>query len=130
MEQDPTLASRNLKGEGMTRLEGKVAFITGAATGIGRATAVLFAREGATVVVADIAAAAAEETAHLAPDRMSAGMPWRQPRKVPNKSNLITRQNSSSGASTTVLSCGVEPPALLCSTSKRPNVSSVVRIAA
>src|SRR5437016_2202326 len=42
----------------------------------------------------------------------------------------MTRQNSSSGASTTVLSCGVEPPALLCSTSRRPNVSSVVRIAA
>ena len=50
----------------MTRLIGKVAFITGAATGIGRATAVLFAREGAQVVVADIATVAGEETAHLA----------------------------------------------------------------
>jgi NAD(P)-dependent dehydrogenase (short-subunit alcohol dehydrogenase family) len=50
----------------MARLAGKVAFITGTATGIGRATAVLFAREGAQVVVADIAAAAGEETAHLA----------------------------------------------------------------
>ena len=36
------------------------------ASGIGRATAVLFAREGAHVVVADIAAAAGEETAQLA----------------------------------------------------------------
>src|SRR5467141_3577343 len=53
-------------GSAMARLTGKVAFITGAATGIGRATAVLFAREGAQVVVADIAAAAGEETAHLA----------------------------------------------------------------
>src|SRR5215210_4289855 len=50
----------------MTRLAGKVAFITGAASGIGRATAILVAREGAQVVVADIAAEAGEETAQLA----------------------------------------------------------------
>jgi NAD(P)-dependent dehydrogenase (short-subunit alcohol dehydrogenase family) len=36
------------------RLEGKVAVITGAADGIGRATAVLFAREGPRLVLADI----------------------------------------------------------------------------
>jgi NAD(P)-dependent dehydrogenase (short-subunit alcohol dehydrogenase family) len=48
----------------MARLAGKVAFITGAGIGIGRCTAELFAREGARVAVADIAGAAAEETAH------------------------------------------------------------------
>ncbi len=50
----------------MGRLEGKAAFITGAGAGIGRATAILFAREGVRVAVADINLAAAEETAHLA----------------------------------------------------------------
>ena len=36
------------------KLDGKVSIVTGGASGIGRATALLFAREGATVVVADI----------------------------------------------------------------------------
>jgi len=49
----------------MARLAGKVAFITGAGSGIGRATALLFAREGARVAVAELHAAAGEETAHL-----------------------------------------------------------------
>jgi len=50
----------------MGRLMGKIAFITGAGTGIGRATAILFAQEGAQVTVAEINAAAGDETAHLA----------------------------------------------------------------
>ena len=36
------------------RLEGQVAGITGAASGIGRATALAFAREGADVAVCDL----------------------------------------------------------------------------
>ncbi|GAH02782.1 unnamed protein product, partial [marine sediment metagenome] len=46
----------------MMRLEGKVAIITGAGSGIGRESALLFAREGAKVVVSDYVSEAGEET--------------------------------------------------------------------
>jgi 3-hydroxybutyrate dehydrogenase len=47
----------------MASLDGKVALITGAASGIGRAIAELYAREGARVAIADIDRQAAEATA-------------------------------------------------------------------
>ncbi len=45
------------------RLDQRVAVITGAGSGIGQAMALLFAREGARVVAADVNGSAAEETA-------------------------------------------------------------------
>jgi NAD(P)-dependent dehydrogenase (short-subunit alcohol dehydrogenase family) len=50
---------------GKGNFAGKVAFVTGATSGIGRATALAFAREGASVVVADISEEGVRETARL-----------------------------------------------------------------
>ncbi|MBV9989825.1 MAG: SDR family oxidoreductase [Alphaproteobacteria bacterium] len=52
----------------MKRLDGRAALITGAASGIGRASALLFAREGARVVVCDRADAVDETAAMIAGD--------------------------------------------------------------
>jgi len=49
----------------MGRVDGKVVFLTGAGSGIGRAGAQLFAREGAKVVVADISREGGAETVRL-----------------------------------------------------------------
>ncbi len=46
-------------------LSGKIALVTGGSSGIGRATALVFARQGAKVVVADISVEGGEETASL-----------------------------------------------------------------
>jgi NAD(P)-dependent dehydrogenase (short-subunit alcohol dehydrogenase family) len=50
-------------------LDGKVAFVTGAASGIGRVTALAFAREGASIVVADIDQQGNQDTASMIEDR-------------------------------------------------------------
>jgi NAD(P)-dependent dehydrogenase (short-subunit alcohol dehydrogenase family) len=56
-QHDPT------QGEQMTkRLEGRTAIVTGAAAGMGQASAILFAREGARVCVSDIADGGGAET--------------------------------------------------------------------
>ena len=48
--------------------DGKVAMVTGASSGIGRATALAFGREGAKVVVADIVVDGGEETERIIRD--------------------------------------------------------------
>jgi NAD(P)-dependent dehydrogenase (short-subunit alcohol dehydrogenase family) len=52
----------------MSKFEGKVSVVTGAGSGIGRATALAFAREGASVAVADILEQDNQETARMIMD--------------------------------------------------------------
>ena len=49
----------------MADMKDKTALVTGGSSGIGRATALAFAREGATVTVADLNAIGGQETVSL-----------------------------------------------------------------
>ena len=50
------------------QLEGKVSLITGGGSGIGKASALAFAREGSKVVVADVNVDGGEQTVRLIQD--------------------------------------------------------------
>ena len=52
-------------GKGLRGLQGKAAIVTGAASGIGRATALAFAREGVKVTVSDVNVKDGQETVRL-----------------------------------------------------------------
>jgi NAD(P)-dependent dehydrogenase (short-subunit alcohol dehydrogenase family) len=56
------------------RLEGKVALITGAGSGIGRESSILFAQHGAAIVAADVDIAAARDTACAITDAGNRGI--------------------------------------------------------
>jgi NAD(P)-dependent dehydrogenase (short-subunit alcohol dehydrogenase family) len=55
---------------------GKVAFVTGAANGIGRAAALAFARKDASVVVADVSERDNRDMARIVEDRGSSSLSW------------------------------------------------------
>src|SRR3954452_4738519 len=56
---------------------GKVAFVTGAASGIGRAAALAFAREGASVVAADVSEQGNQETVRMIEEQGGRGLALR-----------------------------------------------------
>ena len=66
----------------MGRLDGKVAVITGAGSGMGREATLLFAEEGARVCAADVNLAAAEETASGAGEAFAAQVDVADPSSV------------------------------------------------
>ncbi len=91
----------------MGRLRGKVAVITGAASGIGRAMAVRFADEGATVVVADIDESAGAEVAR-AVDGHSFGCDVTDPAQV---DSLYTKVAATvGGVDVCCHNAGISPP--------------------
>ena len=83
-------------------LDGAVAVLTGAGSGIGRATALSFAARGARVAVSDVDEARAEETAALVAGRGRRGDRARGRRRArrPTSKRCATGASSDSAAST------------------------------
>ena len=84
----------------MARFKDKVVIVTGGGSGIGRVTAVAFAREGAQVVVADIVEADGRETVSriqseagrvvFTPVDVTVSTPWSIRRSIPSANSTYT----------------------------------------
>ncbi|MGA2072116.1 MAG: SDR family oxidoreductase [Terriglobia bacterium] len=74
------------------KLEGRVSIITGSASGIGRASALEFGKEGALVVVADINLAGAQETAKQIESAGGAALPVKTDVSDPESVQALVEQ--------------------------------------
>jgi NAD(P)-dependent dehydrogenase (short-subunit alcohol dehydrogenase family) len=83
------------------RFEGKVSFITGGSSGIGRATAVAFAREGASVVVMSRSEGRNQDTVRLVEEAggKALAITGDVSRSVSRKRTGLTSSTSTSAAS-------------------------------
>ncbi len=83
----------------MSSLEGKIAIVTGASSGIGRATARLLAEKGAKVVVADMDEAGGQETLELVTQAGAEGLFVKMDVTLPaDVQNLVGKTLSAYGA--------------------------------
>ncbi|MGZ5529997.1 MAG: SDR family NAD(P)-dependent oxidoreductase, partial [Limisphaerales bacterium] len=92
---------------------GKVALVTGGASGIGRATAILFAQSGAKVVIGDIDSAGSETVEAIKRDRGDAIFVKADVRDEGDVENLIaTAVKTQGGLHCAFNNAGVLPPTI------------------
>ena len=93
------------------RLQGKTALVTGAARGIGRATALSLAREGARVLLTDLNAEGVKAAAAAINDELGAGVAFAARHDVTTESDwknaILTARERLSGLSVLVNNAGI-----------------------
>jgi NAD(P)-dependent dehydrogenase (short-subunit alcohol dehydrogenase family) len=91
----------------MGRLESKVAFLAGSGAGIGRSAAVLFAKEGAKVAVADLDTSRGKETVHMVDEAGGRAIYIRMDATNPNSVEEAIRKTVQEFGKLDIIDCNV-----------------------